>query len=117
MLAMLEARFRKMLHMQREVYEGTVRLDNVPPPERTHNHEIESGRLSGKESEIIVEVDKAMMLLKEDGTAVALPEAVAADARGHAAGGPSPGPGQGRQRLPRPSRKTSSRPCRKSSTP
>jgi hypothetical protein len=77
MLAMLEARFRKMLQMEHEVHDGTVRLDSVPPPERTHNHEIESSRLSGKQSEIIVEVDKAMLLLKEDGTAVALPAAVA----------------------------------------
>ena len=77
MLAMLEARFRKMLQMEHEVHDGTVRLDSVPPPERTHNHEIESSRLSGKQSEIIVEVDKALLLLKEDGTAVALPAAVA----------------------------------------
>ena len=45
---MLEARFRKMLQMQREVYEGTVRLDKVPEPSRTHDHEIESGRLSSR---------------------------------------------------------------------
>ena len=50
MLAMLEARFRQMLQLQEEVYEGTVRLDKVPSAERTHNHEIESSRLSGKES-------------------------------------------------------------------
>jgi hypothetical protein len=76
MLRMLEARFRKMLQMQEEVYEGTVRLDKVPPAERTHNHEIESSRLSGKESQIVVEVDKAILLLREDGTAVAFPEAI-----------------------------------------
>ncbi|MFZ5828732.1 MAG: hypothetical protein ACOY3P_01525 [Planctomycetota bacterium] len=76
MLAMLEARFRKMLELQREVYEGTVRLDKVPAEQRSQNHEIESGRLSSKESQIVVEVDKAMLLLKEDGTAVVFPEAV-----------------------------------------
>ena len=75
-LAMLEARFRKMLRMQQEVYDGTVLLDRVPKPQRTHNHEIESSRLSSKEMEIVVEVDKALKLLKEDGTAVAFPEAV-----------------------------------------
>jgi hypothetical protein len=74
-LAMLEARFRKMLDMQQEVYEGTVRLDKVPVPERTHNHEIEASRLSGKESQIVVEVDKALLLLREDGSAVAMLEA------------------------------------------
>ncbi len=75
-LAMLEGRFRKMLEMQRDVYEGTVRLDKIPAEQRTHNQEIESSRLSGKETQIIVEADKAMLLLSEDGTAAALPEAV-----------------------------------------
>ncbi|MEN6448992.1 MAG: hypothetical protein ABFC96_00745 [Thermoguttaceae bacterium] len=75
-LAMLEARFNKMLQMQQEVYEGTVRLDRIPAAERTHNHEIESSRMSNKESQIVVEVDKANLLLHEDGSAVAFPEAV-----------------------------------------
>ena len=75
-LAMLELRFRKMLQMQEEVYEGTVRLDKVPAAERTHNHEIEASRLSGKESQIVVEVDKAALLLREEGSAVAFPEAI-----------------------------------------
>jgi hypothetical protein len=76
LLAILEARFRKMLQMQEEVYEGTLRLDKIPAADRTHNQEIEASRLSGKESQIIVEVDKAAMLLHEDGSAVAFPEAV-----------------------------------------
>jgi hypothetical protein len=75
-LAMLEARFRKMLQMQEEIYEGTLRLDKIPAAERTHNQEIESSRLSSKESQIVVEVDKAALLLREDGGAVAFPEAV-----------------------------------------
>lgn len=74
-LAMLEARFRKMLQMQEEVYEGTVRLDKVPQPERTHNHEIEASRLSGKETQIVVEIDKALLLLRDDGSAMAFLEA------------------------------------------
>jgi hypothetical protein len=74
-LAMLEGRFRKMLEMQREVYEATVELDKVPTEERTHNHEIESSRLSGKEMQIVVEVDKALLVLHEDGTTVAFAEA------------------------------------------
>ncbi len=75
-LAMLEARFRKMLQMQEAVYEATLRLDRVPEGERTHNHEIEASRLSGKQSQIVVEVEKASLLLREDGTAVAFPEAI-----------------------------------------
>ena len=75
-LAMLEARFLKMLQMQREVYEGTLRLDKVPGAERDHNHEIEASRLSSKEAQIVLETEKALALLREDGTAVAFPEAV-----------------------------------------
>ncbi len=58
-----------------EVYEGTLRLDKIPPAERTHNHEIESSRLSGKQLQIVVEADKALLLLREDGTTVAFAEA------------------------------------------
>jgi hypothetical protein len=75
MLAMLEARFRKMLQMQEEVYEGTVRLDKVPLAERTHNQEIEASRLSSRQSQITVEIDKALLLLRDDGSAVAMLEA------------------------------------------
>lgn len=76
MLAMLEARFTKMLKMQRLVYRGTKRLDGVPAEQRTHNHEIEASRLSNKESQIVLEADKALILLREDGTAIAFPEAL-----------------------------------------
>jgi hypothetical protein len=62
--------------MQREVNEGTVRLDKIPAAERTHDQEIEANRLSRKEAEIVLEADKALTLLHEDGTAVAFPEAV-----------------------------------------
>lgn len=76
-LVMLEARFLKMLQMQRAVLEGTQRLDKVPQAHRNHNHDIEAGRLSSRESEIVLEADKAMMVLRDDGTAVAFPEALA----------------------------------------
>lgn len=76
-LVMLEARFLKMLQMQRAVQEGTQRLDRIPQAQRNHNHEIEAGRLSSRESEIVLEADKAMLLLRDDGTAVAFPEALA----------------------------------------
>jgi hypothetical protein len=74
-LAALEARFRKMLEMQREVYDGTVGLDKVPQPQRSHNHEIQSSRLSAKEMQIVVEVDKVLLILREDGTTAAFAEA------------------------------------------
>lgn len=76
MLALLEARFRKMLDMQREVYDGTVKLDRVPAAQRSQDHDIQCGRLSTKEKLIVLEADKAMLLLKEDGTTVVFPEAL-----------------------------------------
>ncbi|MEX2560655.1 MAG: hypothetical protein WD403_12110 [Pirellulales bacterium] len=75
-LAMLEARFRKMLQMQLEVYEGTLRLDRVADTDRGRNDEIEAGRLSRRESLIIAEADSALSVLREEGSAVAFPEAV-----------------------------------------
>jgi hypothetical protein len=76
MLAMLEGRFRKMLDAQVEVYEGTQRVDQVPQTQRDRDDEIEAGRLSRKEAQIVVEADKCLGVLREEGTAVAFPEAV-----------------------------------------
>lgn len=75
-LTQLAARFRKMLEMQTAVYDGTVRLDQVPQAQRTPDNEIESARLSRDESQIVHEVDKALSLLHEEGSSVAFPEAV-----------------------------------------
>ena len=50
--------------------------DAVAEAQRNRSHEIESGRLSGKETDIVIECDKALLVLHEDGTAVAFPEAV-----------------------------------------
>jgi len=62
--------------MQQAVYEGTVRLDKVPEAQRSHSHEIEASRLSSRETEIVGEADRALLLLREDGTAVVFPEAL-----------------------------------------
>lgn len=75
-LTQLAARFRKMLEMQTAVYDGTVKLDQVPAAERTHDHEIESARLSREESQIVHEVEKALSLLQEEGSSVAFPETI-----------------------------------------
>jgi hypothetical protein len=75
-LTQLAARFRKMLEMQTAVYEGTVRVDKVPEAQRTHDHEIEAARLSRQESQIVQEVNKALLLLREEGSSVAFPEAI-----------------------------------------
>jgi hypothetical protein len=75
MLAQLESRFRKMLDMQVQVHAGTLRVDRIPESARTTDDEIEALRLSRKEKQIADECEKAIVLLKEEGSAVALPEA------------------------------------------
>jgi hypothetical protein len=75
-LAMLEGRFRKMLQLQVEVYEGTIALDRIPEEERDRNTEIESGKLSKKEANISAEAEKTLTLLREEGSSVAFPESV-----------------------------------------
>ncbi len=76
LLVLLEARFRKMLEMQTEVYEKTKRLDQSQVSSQEHEVEIASGRLSRKERQIVREADRALILLREDGSSVAFPEAI-----------------------------------------
>jgi hypothetical protein len=75
-LTQLAARFRKMLELQTAVYDGTVRVDKVPQAQRTHDHEIESARLARQEAQIVREVEKALLVLHEEGSSVAFPEAI-----------------------------------------
>lgn len=75
-LTQLAARFRKMLEMQTAIYDGTVRIDQVAAVQRTHDHEIESARLSREEVQLVHEVEKALSLLHEEGSSVAFPEAI-----------------------------------------
>jgi hypothetical protein len=75
-LAFLEARFRKMLEDQTQVLEATARLVAQDEAQRGRGVEIEAGRLSRKETQIAVEADKTLTLLREDGTVAAMPEAV-----------------------------------------
>lgn len=75
-LTLLAARFRKMLDAQLQVNEGTLVLAEVPEEKRGHREQIEAGRLSMMESRIADEADKALLLLREEGSSVAFPETV-----------------------------------------
>jgi hypothetical protein len=76
-LASLESRFRKMLSMQLLVYQETVRLDQEA--ENLAANLIARGKqLATREEEIVQEVDKALVVLREEGSSVAFPEAVEA---------------------------------------
>ena len=76
LLVLLEARFRKMLDAQVEVYEETQELDEASESVPIHELEISGGRLSRSEQRIVRDADRALLLLREDGTSVAFPEAV-----------------------------------------
>ncbi len=75
-LAMLEARFRKMLEMQLAVYESTRRLDQLPEDKRGEPFLVQSGKLSNDERKIAIEAQKALTLLQEEGSSVAFPATV-----------------------------------------
>lgn len=76
-LASLESRFRKMLSMQLLVYQETVRLDKEAEG-REANLIARGKQLATQEDEIVQEVDKALVVLREEGSSVAFPEAVEA---------------------------------------
>jgi uncharacterized low-complexity protein len=77
MLAALEARFRKMLGMQLLVYQDTVRLNKSAKPGDA-TLPTRARQLARSEEEIVTEVDKALILLREEGSSVAFPEAALA---------------------------------------
>jgi len=76
MLVLLEARFRKMLDAQTVVYEQTLKLQENQSSVPEHEIEIACGRLDRQERQIVREADRALVLLREDGTTVAFPEAI-----------------------------------------
>jgi hypothetical protein len=78
LLANLEARCQRMLALQIEVYEGTKRVHGAiqanEGQKASRNEDLKAGDLSGREGQIVIEANKALQLLEEDGTAVAVPQ-------------------------------------------
>ncbi|TWT32136.1 coiled-coil domain-containing protein [Blastopirellula retiformator] len=75
-LARLEARFTKMLEMQLKVYDDSERLSQVPEEQRGAAEDIQAGKLAFAEKQIVLEADKALTLLQEEGSSIAFPEAL-----------------------------------------
>lgn len=77
LLANLEARCARMLQLQIEVYEMTKRIDAIvqqqPDKKPTRSEDLKAGEQSAKEGQIVVEANKAIQLLQEEGSAVAFP--------------------------------------------
>jgi len=73
-LARLESRLRKMAQMQGKVLDDTKSLAAVPIPQRDRQTDLKAGNLAFEEKKIVLEADRAMLLLREEGTSVAFPE-------------------------------------------
>lgn len=75
-LAQLEARLRKMAAMQSAVLDETVLLAKTPQSQRDRTTDLKAGDLSFEEQKITLQADRAMLLLREEGSSVAFPEVI-----------------------------------------
>ena len=75
-LAKLESRLRKMAAMQTKVLDDTVALAATPVAQRSRQTDLKAGDLAFEEKKITLEADRAMLLLREEGSSVAFPEVV-----------------------------------------
>ena len=75
LLASLEARFQKLRKAQMQVNVETVRLAKTVGEDRSR-HDDRAIALGRDEREIVVDAEKALSLLKEEGSSVAFPEAI-----------------------------------------
>ncbi len=76
LLTKLEDRFQQMLATQLVIYDNTVQLDKTPEENRETSHFSKAKELSRKEAELVIEAQKALALMKDEGSSVAFPEAV-----------------------------------------
>ncbi|TWU07079.1 hypothetical protein CA54_54840 [Symmachiella macrocystis] len=76
MLTKLEDRFQQMLAVQILIYDNTVPLGKIPEDQRETRHISKAKELARKEAGLALEAEKALTLLKDEGSSVAFPEAV-----------------------------------------
>jgi hypothetical protein len=62
--------------MQVKVYEDTKRLGAIPEADRDRTVEQRAANLAFDERKIVMEADRALTLLREEGSSIAFPEAV-----------------------------------------
>ena len=75
-LAKLESRLRKMAAMQSQVLDDTIALAATPKQQRNRQTDLKAGDLAFEEKKITLEADRAMLLLREEGSSVAFPEVI-----------------------------------------
>lgn len=76
LLAALESRFKAMLARQLEVNKGTDRLDELGAENWRRADQLELAELSQKQAWVGEEAEKALYILKEEGTTVVFPQVV-----------------------------------------
>jgi hypothetical protein len=75
-LALLEGRFRRMLESQLKIYESTKLLAKLSANDSSRQIDIQASKLGFDESKLVVDADRALLLLIEEGSSVAFPETV-----------------------------------------
>ena len=75
-LADLESRFRRMLAAQTEILTQTQRYADEDAAVEARQIELQSIKLSIEERKVLIEGQRAMLLLEEEGSSMAFPEAV-----------------------------------------
>ena len=85
LLVQLETRVREMLKAERQVCAGAEAASAAGTPGR--ERELEAARLGREQQAIATEADRALVLVRDDGSAVAIPQALESirDDAGHAA--------------------------------
>lgn len=76
-LTLLEARFQNMLKRQQRINSETVRLDRIPEADRIQqSYASQTDTIRKEQNDNAMEAEKALNLLRQEGSSVAFPEAV-----------------------------------------
>ncbi|MEZ6136840.1 MAG: hypothetical protein R3C53_18245 [Pirellulaceae bacterium] len=75
-LASLETRLRRMLEMQTKVLEESKRLQEISGEQSVRQIEIRASSLARDEQKILAEGERAFLLLRDEGSSAAFPEAI-----------------------------------------
>jgi len=76
LLVKLEARIRDMLRAERMILRGIQQLRNNAAERTQREQELESTRLGSEQNVITATITRALTLVRDDGSAVAIPEAL-----------------------------------------
>ena len=76
LLVKLEARIRDMLRAERMILRGVEQLSNETATTSKRERELESTRLGSEQNVITANITRALTLVRDDGSAVAIPEAL-----------------------------------------